>query len=206
MRVEAGQLDRAAILAADLSELAERHGFDGWRMTGATQHAAVSALASLAADNSDPTSLTAHIARMTMLLDSWRTRGVNLYRTIFDGVLGRLLTAAGQPERARRHLDTALQLARDTGMCFYDAELLRLRAHTHAGSDARQEDLAAARALARRQGATLFELRAALDDYELRGDPARAELIDAVSRIPTKNAWPELARAQVALSEHAPQI
>jgi class 3 adenylate cyclase/tetratricopeptide (TPR) repeat protein len=206
MRVEAGQLDRAAILAADLSELAERHGFDGWRMTGATQHAAVSALASLAADNSDPTSLTAHIARMTMLLDSWRTRGVNLYRTIFDGVLGRLLTAAGQPERARRHLDTALQLARDTGMCFYDAELLRLRAHTHAGSDARQEDLAAARALARRQGATLFELRAALDDYELRGDPARAELIDAVSRIPTNNAWPELARAQVALSEHAPQI
>ena len=43
-------------------------------------------------------------------------------------------------------------------MCFYDAELLRLRAHTHADPDARQ---AAALDLARSRGATLFELRAA---------------------------------------------
>ena len=61
-------------------------------------------------------------------------------------------------------------------MCFYDAELLRLRAHTHTDPDARRADLGAALALARRQGATLFELRAALDDFELRGEPARAAL------------------------------
>jgi hypothetical protein len=35
-------------------------------------------------------------------------------------------------------------------MCFYDAELLRLRAHTHTDPEARQADLAAAVALARR--------------------------------------------------------
>ena len=108
------------------------------------------------------------------------------------------MIAAGQPEQARARLDTALALAEDTGMCFYDAELLRLRAHTHTDPDARRADIAAALELARRQGATLFELRAALDDFELRGQPARAALIDAASRIPTNNAWPELARAQAA--------
>ena len=90
-------------------------------------------------------------------------------------------------------------LARDTGMHFYDAELLRLRAHTHTDPDARQADIGAALDLARRQGATLFELRAALDDFELRGEPARAAVVDAVSRFPVNNAWPELARAQAAL-------
>ena len=95
--------------------------------------------------------------------------GLNLYLTFYDAVLGRLLIAAGQPEQARARLDTALQLARDTGMRFYDAELLRLRAHTHTDPDARRADIAAALDLARRQGATLFELRAALDDFDLRG-------------------------------------
>ena len=135
-----------------------------------------------------------------------RTFGLNIYITFFDGVLGRLLIAAGQPEQARDRLDTALQLAHDTGMCFYDAELLRLRAHTHTDPDARRADIGAALELARRQGATLFELRAALDDFELRGQPARAALIDVVSRIPANNAWPELARAQPLLQLTDPQI
>ena len=42
----------------------------------------------------------------------------------------------------------------------------------------------------------LFVLRAALDDYEPRGQPARAAVIDAASRIPATSVWPELARAQ----------
>jgi hypothetical protein len=111
------------------------------------------------------------------------------------------LIAAGQPEAARARLNTALQLARDTGMCFCDAEMLRLRARTHTDPDARRADIAAALELARRQGATLFELRAALDDFELRGEPARAALADAASRIPTDSALPELARAEARLLE-----
>ena len=39
--------------------------------------------------------------------------------------------------------------------------------------------------LVRRQGSTFFELRAAVDDFDLRGEPARAALVDAASRIPT---------------------
>ena len=206
LRIEAGQLDRAAVLAADLSELAERHGFDHWRLAGATQQATVGALAALGADDLDPTALAAHIATITTLLDTLRTLELNIYLTFYDAVLGRLLIAAGQPEQARARLDTALPLAQDTGMCFYDAELLRLRAHTHTDPDARRADIAAALDLARRQGATLFELRAALDDFELRGEPARAALVDAASRIPTDSAWPELARAEAAPKSSNPQL
>ena len=127
-----------------------------------------------------------------------RTLKLNIYHTFFDVVLGRLLIAAGQPKAARQRLDIALALARDTGMCFYDAELLRLRAHTHTDPDARRADIAAAIELARRQGATLFELRAALDDFELRGEPARPAFVDAASRMPTGSAFPELARVEGA--------
>jgi hypothetical protein len=91
-------------------------------------------------------------------------------------------------------------------MCFYDAELVRLRAHTHTDPDARAADIAAALELARRQGATLFELRAALDDFELRGQPARTALIDAAGRIPTNNTWPELARAHARTALNRPEI
>ena len=44
--------------------------------------------------------------------------------------VGRLLIAAGQPEKARERLEMALGHAEETGMHFYDAELLRVRAHT----------------------------------------------------------------------------
>ena len=55
--------------------------------------------------------------------------------------------------------------------------------------------------LARRQGATFFELRAAVDDFDLRGEPA---LVDAASRIPTDSRPPELARARAALESTTP--
>ena len=206
LRVEAGQLDRAAVVAADMINEAERHGFDVWRVAGATWQAAVGALAALDSDDLDPTDRAAHIATITAFLDTLRTIEVNIYTTIFDGVLGRLLITAGQLETARERLDTGLSLAQHTGMRFYDAELLRLRAQTHADPTARQADINAALELARRQGATLFELRTALDDFELRGAPAAAAVADAAKRIPVGYAWPELARAKAALSQQSHRI
>jgi class 3 adenylate cyclase len=200
VRVEAGQLDRAAVVAADLINEAERHGFDMWRLVGAHWQAVVGALAALDADDLDPTDLGAHIATITASLDTLRTIEVNIYTTLHDAVLGRLLIAAGHPEAARERLDTGLALAKDTGMCFYDAELLRLRARVHDEPGARHADINAALELARRQGATLFELRAALDDFELRGEQASAAVADAAKRIPANSAWPELARARAALA------
>ena len=115
-------------------------------------------------------------------------------------MLGRLLIAASRQQEARERLDAGLELAQDTGMHFYDAELLRLRAQTHDDPAARQADINAAIELARRQGAILFELRSALDDFELRGEPACAGLTAAVSLMPTDSAMPELARARAAMS------
>ena len=86
-------------------------------------------------------------------------------------------------------------------MHFYDAELLRIRARTHTDPIARQADIDAALDLARRQGAPLFELRAALDDFEFRGAPARAALADVAACIPADSACPELARAQAILAQ-----
>ena len=199
--IEAGQLDRAAVPFANVSELAERHGFEMWGLAGATWQATVGALAALGADDLDPTTLAAHIATLTMFVDTWRTVGQNIYRTFFEGVLARLLIAAGQPEAARHRLDTGLQLAQDTWMHFYDAELLRIRARTHTDPIARQADIDAALDLARRQGAPIFELRAALDDFEFRGAPARAALADVAACIPADSACPELARAQAILAQ-----
>jgi hypothetical protein len=139
--------------------------------------------------------LSAQVARVTTLVDAVHAAELTIYITLFDGALGRLLTAAGQPDQARAHLNTALALARDAEMHFYDAELLRLRAHTYSDPDARQAGFAAALELAGRQGAPLFELRAALDDFELRGETARATLAGAVGRIPANSTLPELARA-----------
>ena len=193
LRIEAGQLDRARALAAELTELAERHALDHWRRTGSIQQVVVGALAALDADDLNPTARSARTATITRFVDAWRTAEEYMYLTFFDSVLGRLLIAASQPQVARERLDTGLQLAQDTGTRFYDAELLRLRTHTHPGD--RRADITGALALARRQGATLFELRAALDDFELRGEPARGTLVDVASRISTNNTWPELARA-----------
>ena len=206
MWIEAGQIDRAAVLAADLSELGERHGFDVWRLAGAGLQACVGGLTAIAADSVDPRALEGHIATLTALLDTFRVVEANLFTTLFDAVLGRLLIAAGQPETARERLDIALALAQDTGMRIYDAELLRLRAQTHDDPAPRQADINAALELARRQGATIFELRSALDDFELRGEPAAAAVAQAAKRIPANYAWPELVRAKAALAERSQRI
>ncbi|MCW2689794.1 MAG: adenylate/guanylate cyclase family protein [Mycobacterium sp.] len=196
MRIESGRLDWAALLASGLSDLGEQHGFDQWRVVGAAQEATVRALAALGAGDQDPSGLSVHIESVTRFVDTWRTFDVSLYLTFYDSVLARLLIAAGKPEQANARLNIALSHAHDTGMSFYDAELLRLRARTHTEHDAGQADIAAALELARRQGAAIFELRTAVDDFELRGEVARQVLADAIKRFPEGSDWPELARAR----------
>jgi hypothetical protein len=96
-------------------------------------------------------------------------------------------------------LALSLQMSADTGMHFYDAELIRIRASTYEDTPSRQSDLQHAIELARKQGALVYELRAALDDFELTGEPARAELEDVLTRFPSGQDWPELGRAKALL-------
>jgi tetratricopeptide (TPR) repeat protein len=189
--IEAGRLDRAASTATELIATSEDHGFDMWRLVGEAWQAGVSALAALGTSD-----LATPIDHLTTLLDELRAIEVNIFTTVYDGILGRVLIADDQPAAARQRLDIGLGLAQATGMCFYNAELLRLRAQTLTDPAARQRQIDAALELARRQTATLFELRTALDDYRLRGEAARSVVADAANRVAGTNAWPEVVRAR----------
>ena len=196
LRLETGELERAAAAAADVTEMGERHGLKIIRLFGVTWQAGVDAVGALAGDDPDSGVLAQHIRTMTDRVDTLRSVEVNEFVTFFDSVIGRLLIADDQMERARACLDAALQFADDSEMSFYNPELLRLRARTHEGVDARAADIDAAKDLARRQDAHLFELRAALDDISQRGDSARAELAEVVGRFPAQERWAELAMAR----------
>ena len=136
---------------------------------------------------------------MTMWVDTWRAAESKLFVTFYDAVLARLLIAAGHMDQARDRIATALHLANDTGANFYRCELLRLRAHTTEDPQSRASNLAAALQVAREQHAHIFELRCAIDDFELRGDDARQVLVDAVDRFAEGSTWPELAQARTLL-------
>jgi class 3 adenylate cyclase len=198
IRIEAGQLHRAAASAADLLELAERHGFDQWRMVGAIQQSTIAALSVINAERPNRSELSAHLATIADLTDMMLKLGLAIYGTSFAAHLARLLIAVGQTAQAREHLDLALALADATGMAFYNAELVRLRALTLPDEQERLAEIAKSAELARAHGATLFELRATIDDFELRGEAAYAALADVLARSP--HGWPEYQRAQALLA------
>jgi class 3 adenylate cyclase/tetratricopeptide (TPR) repeat protein len=199
VRLESGQISEAATVVADLRMQSEQSGLDLWRWVGRTEHATVKALAALDA-GADAATLTARAENLARHVDGSRLIQLNSYLTFHDAVVGRLLIAAGQPEKARERLEMALRHAEETGMHFEDAELMRLRAHAFTERQSRREALAAALELARHQGATLFELRCLLDSFDLLGDGDRSELAGLMSRFPGDARWPEFARAQRILS------
>ncbi len=199
MRTEAGQFGRAGELVAKLFELAERYGFDFWQMFGLQENCLLESSVLLSSGDPDPAALETQIGTLTGFVDLWRSVGLYAYQTQSDCFLAKLLSAAGRPDEARARVDIALQIARNTGMHYYDVELLRARAHTHNDGESCAAELTAAIELARRQDAPLFELRAALDYFDLCGPAARAVLADAAARLPSDSALPEAARAHALL-------
>jgi hypothetical protein len=197
--IEAGQLDRAADLVEEVARRGTQHGFDEWVMIAACNQASVGARMALAAGETDPAMWQAHIAANTTIVDGWRAAETKTFLACYDGVLARVLTAVGMNDKAQERVDLALQMANETGIHFYDAELLRIRALTYDKQEARHAGLRAAIGLAQQQGAHAFELRAAADDFELSGKSARTALEDALSRFPTEQSWPELARPRALL-------
>lgn len=199
MCMEAGLLDRAGDVVAALRAQAERHGFEYWTMIATTQQGAIDALSALSGQDTGPDRLAPHIATMTALGAALRTAEVKLFSTYYDGVLARLLLAAGDTSRARECLDGALALADETAVSFYRAELLRLRSHTSGDAQARATDLHCAIDTARRQAAHVYELQAAMDLVDLQGDSARELLAETVARFPAGSDWPQLDRARTLL-------
>ncbi|MHA0289443.1 serine/threonine-protein kinase [Mycobacterium sp. C3-094] len=199
LRRESGDLDRAERVVSDMVERAERYGIDFWHALGSTLgQATVAAEMSLRAAR-PAHELSAQIDALTGFTDFWRSLGLYAYQTQYDCVIGQLLIAAGRLDDARDRIDAALQIAEETQMHFFDAELLRARAKTHTDPDTSAADLGVAMALARHQGAPLYELRAALDDVDLRGEPARPQLADALTRLPADCTLPDVVRARAVL-------
>jgi len=199
VRTEAGQHDRAMELLVEVADRGQRYGFDEWVMVAASGEAAARAVASVAAGETDSAALQPHIQTMTAVVEAWRAAGIKAFLGWYDGALVRVLTAAGMNDAARERVDLALQMADETDWHIFDSELLRLRAHTSDDPDARHADLRAAIELAQLQGAPIYELRAAADDFELIGEPARAALMDVLNRFPSAQTWPELSRVRALL-------
>ena len=76
--------------------------------------------------------------------------------------------AEGDEEGARRDYADSLELAGQTGMCFYDAETRRRLAHLARDREAVIEGLGEALDVARSQAARPFEQRVTLDLRALR--------------------------------------
>jgi class 3 adenylate cyclase/tetratricopeptide (TPR) repeat protein len=197
--LEAGQIEEASTLVARLRQLSEQSGLDLWQWVGRTEHATVKALAALAA-GADAATLTDRAENLARRVDATRFIHLNSYLTFHDAVIGRLVIAAGQPEKARERLEMALRHAEETGMHFHDAELMRLRSHTLTEHQSRHKALAEALEFTRHQGAILFELRCLLDVFDL-GELNRSELADVVRRFPGDARWPEYVRAQRILRQ-----
>ena len=199
VRTEAGQHDRAMELVDEVAARGCQSGFDEWVMVAASAGANSRAIAALDAGETDSAVLEAHIQTLTAVVEAWRAADMKAFLEWYDGALVRVLLAAGMKDAARERVDLALQMADETDWHIFDAELLRLRAHTFDDPDARRAGVHAALDRAQTQGSLVFELRAAADDFELTGEPARAALADALSRFPSDQTWPELARARALL-------
>jgi class 3 adenylate cyclase/tetratricopeptide (TPR) repeat protein len=197
--LEAGQLEEAATLVAGLRRCTEESGLELWQFVSATEHATVRAMAAIR-DGADAEVLMVLADKLSRRVDGSRLIHLNVYLTFHDAIIGRLLIAAGQLAKARERLEMSLRHAKETGMHFHDAELMRVRAHTLAEADARRAALSDAREFACRQGATLFELRCLLDSFDLLGDVDRSQLADVVRRFHGDARWPERARAEWILS------
>jgi class 3 adenylate cyclase/tetratricopeptide (TPR) repeat protein len=200
VRNEAGEPARGAEIATELSSLAKQYDFDEWLMVGWSLQSAASALMALASGDADQTALAPHIDTMRAVVRTWRAFEVKTFLAVYDGVLARLLTAAGDREAARECVDAALKMGEDTWIQFYDAELLRLRAHTLDDQVEMHRHFRASIELAREQGARIFELRSAADDFESTGESARAALLDATLRLPADQTWPDVSRARALLA------
>jgi class 3 adenylate cyclase/tetratricopeptide (TPR) repeat protein len=149
-----------------LTDIAERHGFEFWSLVAATQQAQVAAVEAVHATLGDAAVLAAHAGRLEGLCAVWRSLDLGLFCPSHLALAGRLHLAAGDHGKAGAQIDEALRFSDETGMRYYDAELLRLRAQVAAQAGAVEEvvpRLRAALDVARAQGAVPFERRIARD-------------------------------------------
>ena len=187
-----GHHETAARFAADVRDIGRRHGFVFWESTGEI-HLALSEFRTRGRPDAAAT-VTAHAA----MWESLRARVFLPYVLTAAAETGR---AMGMEEEAVAGFEAAGALARETGVSFYEAERLRLQAQL-LPPGGRSRALRQAWELAHRQGALLFELRAAVELAREAGDPESPERLAAViARFPPGAGYPELNEAQALLAQ-----
>ena len=167
LRREPQQAARHAGVAIEISQ---RHGFGVW-LAAAAMHLGVAKAAIGEAAEA--------IGLLGSTLPAWRGSGAELNSGFFMAGLAVGHRAAGQNDLAIETLTQAIAHAERHDEHYYDAELFRLRGEMVAASDAvaAQADFQRAIETAQRQGARLFELRAAVSlarSLAVSGERARA--------------------------------
>jgi hypothetical protein len=109
-------VDRARGLVAELVEKSDRYGLDYlyWQLLGKTEQAMVEGRALLAARDLDSAAVAAQLHSLTQSVEVWRALGAATYRPFYWCVLGQLLAATSEWDRARARLDDALQFIADS--------------------------------------------------------------------------------------------
>jgi class 3 adenylate cyclase/tetratricopeptide (TPR) repeat protein len=143
-------------------------------------------------------------------LAAYLDRGNKLYAPLLQGLLAELEAEGGDADGALRRIDEALALASETGECWTDAPLHRIRGEILLKRDPAnpapaEEAFLAAIAIAQAQKARSFELQAALSLAKLYQSTARpleahAVLSDALEGFAPTPEMPEIAEAQALLS------
>jgi adenylate cyclase len=150
------------------------------------------------------------VAEMQTGIAIQREQGVVLLLPPQEVALAEAEAAAGEIDAGLKRLDDALAELDRTESHWYEAEMHRIRAEILLKRDpadpaAAEQALQSAIAIAQRQKASSFELRAALALAKLyystgRDADAHAVLAPAVEGFPPTGQFPELTEAQTLLS------
>jgi class 3 adenylate cyclase len=193
MHAVGGHHETAARFADDVRKIGQRHGFAFWESTGEIHLALARYWTSGQINAADTVMLHASI---------WEFLRARVFLPYVLTATAEVRAAMGQLAEAVAAYESVGTLVQETGVRFYEAERLRLLARALPSS--REESRAALRQaweLAQRQGALLFELRAALDLARLGEDANSAARLRAViGRFPPGAGYPELNEAQALLA------
>jgi class 3 adenylate cyclase/tetratricopeptide (TPR) repeat protein len=188
-----GHHETAARIAGEVREIGRRHGFVFWESTGEI-HLALAEFRT-AGRTDAPQTVAAHAAM-------WEFLGARVFLPYVLTAAAETSAALGDEAEAVASFGAAGTLVEETGVRFYEAERRRLLARTAPPGAEPRAMLREAWELAHRQGALLFELRAALDLARQAPDPdSAARLAEVMARFPPGAGYPELNEAQALLAQ-----
>jgi class 3 adenylate cyclase/tetratricopeptide (TPR) repeat protein len=194
-----GRPDEAMAYGSRAVAVSQQYGIPTWLATGAMNLGMAKAMLG---QNEEA------VALIGGTIPGWLAAGAELNVGWFRGGLARAQLQLGQPEVALASLNEGLADAQRCEEFWCVPELLRQRAALHAevrnDRNAARSDLEDAVALAQRQGARLWQLRAATDLARLLPGPERATarrvLGDALTRFPMLPDLPEVHAAQALMA------